>query len=191
MTARSAVMLPGSIVSESELRAAALDGELVPLGDGFLPIDAPLTPFERAASLAPALLDRRVVVADRSAAWVWGWGPQPPAVTTCVSITARIPSPDRRRLRTREVVIENDELRSLGAVCVTAPLRTLVDLARHDRGRDVVGILAAGLLAHAVTAQQIDAELDRRPGLSFARPARALLRDALVLCSADQPLLTR
>jgi hypothetical protein len=189
----ASLILPGPLVSASEWRCAVLDGELVALGDGFLPIDAPLTARERAASLAPALIDDRVVIADRSAAWVWGWAPTPPVVSTCVSIQARIPSPDRRRLRAREVVIEADELRMLGAVPVTAPLRTLLDLARHDHDAHIVSLLTAGLRAHGVTRAQLDAALARRPSLSFVRPARARLLAALdaVDAATDQPLLTR
>lgn len=173
------LILPGPIVSASELRCAVLDGELVTLGEGFLPIDSPLTARERAASLAPALIDHRVVIADRSAAWVWGWAAPPPVVSTCVSIAARIPSPDRRRLRAREVVIEADEVRMLGPVPVTTPLRTLLDLARHDNDPQLVSLLAAGLRAHGVTRPQLDTALARRPSLSFVRPARARLLAAL------------
>lgn len=195
MTRHTAILLPGELVSASELRAAALDGEVVAIGEGFLPIDAPLTARERAASLAPALLDQRVVVADRSAAWVWGWGPATPTVTTCVSIAARIPSPDRRRLRAREVVIEADDVRRLGSVPVTAPLRTLLDLARHDHGDDLAALLAAGLHAHGITFAELETALARRPSLSYVRPARARLlaaaRRADDESSANQPLLTR
>lgn len=194
MIAASSVLLPGIRLSEGELRSATLDGELVPVGEGFLPIDTPETPFTRAASLAPLLIDDRVVVADRSAAWVWGWGPAPVAVTTCVAITARIPSPDRRRLRAREVVIDDDDRRMLGPVAVTTPLRTLLDLARHDSDPAVGSLLAAGIRHHGIDRAALEAELGRRPSLSFVKPARARLIAALAEAESDrpdQPLLTR
>ncbi len=108
-------------LSSSELQCAVLDGELVALGEGFLPIDAPETAHARAASLAPLVIDSRVIISDRSAAWVWGWGPMPRTVATCVSIAARIPSPDRRRLRAREVVIGDAEQIALGDVASLVP----------------------------------------------------------------------
>lgn len=168
-----------------------LDGELVPLGEGFVPIDAPVTALTRAAALAPLLLDDRVVVSDRSAAWVWGWGPAPAAVQTCVSITARIPSPDRRRLRAREVVMDADERCPLGAVLITTPMRTLLDLARHDHEEGVVTLLAAGIRRHAVDRIALELTLARRPALSFSRLARSRLRAAMRESETGQPLLTR
>lgn len=199
MNPSSPILLPSAHLSASELRAAALDGELVPVGEGFVPIDAPITAYARAASLAPLLIDERVVVADRSAAWVWGWGAAPRAVMTCVAITARIPSPDRRRLRTREVVIDDDERRMLGTVAVTTPLRTLLDLARHDLDDDVIALLTAGIVAHGITTENLETALTRRRSLSFVRPARARLAAAfarvLDISASDegrpQPLLTR
>lgn len=191
MTRFGPLLLADDRVSASELRAAALDGEVVVLGEGFLPIDAPFTALARAASLAPLMLDTRVILADRSAAWVWGWGPMPAVVMTCVAITARIPSPDRRRLRAREVVIDDDETRMLGPVPVTTPLRTLLDLARHDRDDDVIALLAEGITAQRISRAQIDATLTRRASLSYVRPARARLLSALQQAESGQPLLTR
>lgn len=189
------VVVPSPHLSASELRAAVLDGELVAIGEGFAPIDLPLTALARAQSLAPALLDDRVVIADRTAAWVWGWGPATAALMTCVAISARIPSPDRRRLRAREVVIDDDELSALGTVMVTTPLRTLLDLARHDDHDDVVALLAAGIRHHAISSEAVEAALTRRRSLSFVRVARARLARALESANAerqpDQPLLTR
>ena len=194
MTSSPIVLLPGTRLTATELRSAALDGELVPIGEGFLPIDTPETALTRAASLAPLLIDDRVVVADRSAAWVWGWGPAPAAVTTCVAITARIPSPDRRRLRAREVVIDDDERRLLGTVAVTTPMRTLLDLARHDPDPEVGRLLAAGIRHHSIDRAALEAELARRPSLSFVKPARIRLLAALAGADESgpgQPLLTR
>ena len=191
MTRFTPVILPGPVIAASELRAAALDGEVVALGEGFVPIDTPITARARAASLSPLLIDSRVVVADRSAAWVWGWGPAPNAVMTCVAITARIPSPDRRRLRTREVVIDNDEHRMLDIVRVTTPERTLLDLARHDSDPLVVDLLAAGIYEHGLTSEAIDLILARRPALSYVRLARSRLLTALDQAQSNQPLLTR
>jgi hypothetical protein len=174
----SAVYVPDDRLSSSELQSAALDGELVALGEGFVPIDAPHTAHVRAASLSPLVIDARVIIADRSAAWVWGWAAIPLAVTTCVSIAARIPSPDRRRLRAREVVIHDGEWVKLGNVAVTSPVRTLVDLARHDSGVDLALLLERGIRTHRIEPPQLEAALAGRTNLSFVRMARQRLEKA-------------
>jgi hypothetical protein len=173
-----AVYVPDRHLSSSELQCATLDGELVALGEGFIPVDAPLTAHARAASLSPLVIDRRVIIADRSAAWVWGWGAMPLAVSTCVSIAARIPSPDRRRLRAREVVIHDGEWVTLGDVAVTSPVRTLVDLARHDSGLDLAALLERGIQLHHIEPAQLAAALTGRTNLSFVRMARGRLDEA-------------
>lgn len=165
-------------LSPTELRAAVLDGELVPVGDDFATIDLPLTAQRRAASLALAIKDPRVVVSDRTAAWVWGWQPRPGRLATSVSIGSRIPSTERRRLGAREVVIEPDETVMVGGLTVTAPVRTLVDLARHDSGPELVELLARGLLEHRIPDHAIAEALARRPRLSFVREARTRLAAA-------------
>jgi hypothetical protein len=179
--------LSGGRLSESELRSAVLDGELSAWGQVFLPLDVPLTARLRASMLGAQWRDHRVMVSDRSAAWVWGWAAQPSRVTTCVSITARIPSPDRRRLHAREVVIASDEVSNLDGVFVTSPGRTLLDLARHspaadadaDIDNDIDRILAAGVVAENLTVVDIERLLGRRPRLSFARLARRRLIGSL------------
>lgn len=184
----AAVYVPDHQLSASELQCAVFDGELVALGEGFLPIDAPETAFARAASLAPVVLDSRVIISDRSAAWVWGWGTVPRNVTTCVSISARIPSPDRRRLCAREVVIDQHEQIVLGEVVVTSPLRTLLDLARHDAGSDLAALLERGIRASRVDERRLAEALAGRTNLSFVRQARRLLFDACARASSAPAL---
>jgi hypothetical protein len=201
MCPRSAVYVPNARLSSTELQSAVLDGELVALGEGFVPIDAPHTAHVRAASLSPLVIDARVIISDRSAAWVWGWATMPRAVTTCVSIVARIPSPDRRRLRAREVVIHDGEWVMLGEVAVTSPVRTLIDLARHDSGVDLAALLERGIRTHRVELPQLEAALTSRTNLSFVRMARRRLEEAsraaaaldrtINAISPAQPLLTR
>lgn len=178
------------LLPAAELRAAVLDGELQPVGDVAVPIDLPVTAACRAASLARAIGDPRVIVSDRSAAWVWGWLLTAPRLSTSVSITARVTSPERRRLGAREVVIDPDETRWLGGVAVTSPVRTLVDLARHDTGPEIDELILRGMLEHHITVDDIAAALERRPRLSYVRAARERLARAH-RARGDQPLLTR
>lgn len=166
----------------TELNAALLDGELVRLGDGYWWIDVPIGVRERALSLSRELHDSRVIVCDQSAAWVWGWRDAPSTLTTCVSIAARVPSPVRRRLHTREAVIADDEVAMIAAIRVTSPLRTVIDLVRHDASDDVIDVVVAALGQGSVDAEAASRELDRRPGIAYARRARNRLETAISRC---------
>jgi hypothetical protein len=174
------------LLSPAELGAVVLDGELYRLGDDVAPIDLPVTTESRARTLRRTILDRRVIVSDRCAAWVWGWVLRPPPLSTSVSISARVPSPDRRRLRAREVVIDPDETVEVAGLVVTTPLRTLVDLARHDTAPDAIDVVARGMLEHRIRPEELAQALDRRTRLSYVRRARALAAAAALLV-ADAP----
>jgi len=165
-----------------ELNAAALDGELVRIGDGFWWIDVPTGRRERALSLGSDLHDGRVIVCDRSAAWVWGWGAAPLTLSTCVSIAARVPSPVRRRLNAREAVISVDEVATIAGTPVTSPVRTVIDLLRHDPTDDVITLVSAALSRGDVDARSVLAELERRPGIAHVRRARWRLEAAISRC---------
>jgi len=182
---RGAFFVAGDDLSESELRATVLDGEVVVLAGIFVPIDAPVSARTRAMALGAHLTDARVMISDLSAAWVWGWGAQPAVVTTCVSILARIPSPERRRLHSREVVIADDERLTMGGVGVTSPERTMLDLARHAPDDHVIALLAAAIRAEGFVESDLERLLRRRPSLSFVHGARRRLWAAL--CRAETP----
>lgn len=184
MTPRLPLVIDDRLLTGPELRAAALDGELGAIGAAFAITDLPPTAEARAASLAGDLPDR-AILADRTAAWVWGWTierPSPPRL--CVSMSARIASPSRRALRAREVVIEVDEIRDLAGTAVTSPERTLIDIARFDEGADAVELLAAGISAADLEPDAVLAALDRRPAAAGRRRARERLVAALALASA-------
>lgn len=181
---RSLILVPGDRLSAPELQSAALDGEVVALADAFVCVDAPLSALTRAAAVGIHLSDTRVMVSDRSAAWVWGWGPTPASITTSVSISARIPSPDRRRLHVREVVIDDDERVVLGGTAVTSPERTLLDLARHDPDDEIVALLAAAITALGLQLSDLERLLSRRRRLAFVHPARRRLLAALLMATS-------
>lgn len=166
----------------AELRSAVLDGEVVAIGEGFMCVDEPVGPRERAASVASDLGDSRAIVCDRSAAWVWGWGPSTAVLDTCVPITARVASPERRRRRTREAVIEPHEVIEFDGVRVTHPLRTVIDLVRHDGDDCVTDLVVAALEAGDVAAADIVDELRRRPGIAHLRRARVRAELAISRC---------
>lgn len=137
MTRRLDSVLGLDTLPLAELCAARLDGELVRCAGAFLAVDAPDLPEVRAA-VAHAGRSTRVIVERRSAAWVLGALPLPPATPQlCVSASARThrrPSGDLREVR-----FEPDELVAFGGVLVTGPLRTAIDLVRtasHDEHRE-------------------------------------------------------
>jgi len=190
----SSLRIPGEL-SAVELRAAALDGELRPLGGAFLPLDLPLDVRTRIAALAPPRDDGRLILWGRCAAWIWGWSTAPcAALCCCVSSQHRVPSTTRRAYSVREMVIDRDEVTVIDSVSVTEPVRTLIDLARHDERDDIVSILAAGLRSRGRDGEHhwpdIVAALRRRPSASHARRAHSRLTQARRQ-STNQPLLTR
>ena len=167
----------------AELQSALLDGELVRLGSGYLGIDEPESPRDRARSMTSVLSDARAIVCDRSAAWVWGWIPAPATTSICVSISARVASPVRRRLHAREAVLDHDELVWLDYVQVTTPVRTVIDLARHDDDDDrATEIIEAALRSTTVTAAELRAAVKRRPGIAYLRRAERRIDQAISRC---------
>jgi predicted anti-sigma-YlaC factor YlaD len=116
----------------AELCAARLDGELFALDEAFVPVDLCDTPEHRARTVYLHCADR-LIAELRTAAWIWGAAPLPPVRhELCARITARARPITVQRSVLREVVIEEDELRMLGGVLVTSPLRTTVDIARSS-----------------------------------------------------------
>jgi hypothetical protein len=177
-----------SRLSAVELRAATLDGELHRLGDAFLPLDHPVDSRYRLTALSSAILssainDARIIVSHRCAAWIWGWTAVPcPNLCCCVSSQHRVPSTQRRELAIREVSIDPDEVTTLDGVSITTPLRTLIDLARHDERDDLPYVLATAIrdtAQHgAPTTSTIAAALARRPSAAYLRRARERLQRA-------------
>ena len=153
------------------------------LGSSYLGLDEPESPRDRARSMAHVLGDVRAIVCDRSAAWVWGWVAAPSVTSTCVSIDARVASPVRRRLRAREAVLDGDELVWLDDVRVTSPVRTVIDLARHDDDDDeATGAIAVALQSGRVSDAELRAALQRRPGIAYVRRAHRRIERAISRC---------
>ncbi len=127
-------VLDASALPSEELQAARLDGELLACAGRYLTIDAPDASEVRAAVVHGGRSDR-VIVELRSAAWVHGVIPRPPAVAElCVSVSARTHRGPTTGLR--EVRFDQGDLVSLGGVLVTSPLRTALDLIRNADDRE-------------------------------------------------------
>lgn len=124
-----------------ERMAMALDGDAYAVDASHALFDEPETPHLRAAALAACGLHERMIAERWTAAWLWGALPRPPAVHTfCVRIEARVQHHGPRTRVVREVVIDESAIRALGSVRLTAPHRTIIDLARLEPVPD----LAAG-----------------------------------------------
>jgi hypothetical protein len=164
----------GDRLSLAELTAARLDGDVVELGDAYIPADAVETRALRAGSLA-ALLGDTLAATHLTAAWVHGALPSPPARHTVQRAVARrlhrMPS---RHLVYRDLAVDPADLALIGGVRVTTPLRTLIDLARvddddHGRAARLVADDDTGLVAAAIERLEGGA-------LPHKRAAVALLR---------------
>ncbi|WP_295780154.1 type IV toxin-antitoxin system AbiEi family antitoxin [uncultured Microbacterium sp.] len=130
------LFFPGERLSLAELTAACLDGDLVALGEGFIPADAVETPWMRAHSLLP-LLGSRWAATRVSAAWVHGAIAQEPACHQLQRV-----SPTRLRIRSgsraeyHDLRMPSADVELVAGVHVSTPSRTLADLARSAADAD-------------------------------------------------------
>lgn len=130
MAPRLASVLTTADFSAAELSALRLDGDVYSVDQCVSPIDEVPSVRLRAAALA-TVLPERLIVAQRSAAWVWGALDRLPArYEVCADIGARTRPVTSNRLVLREVVIESDEMTSCAGIILTTPIRTATDLAR-------------------------------------------------------------
>jgi hypothetical protein len=161
-------------LSIAELSAARLDGDLVELGEAYIPADAVETRALRAGSLRSILGDT-LAATHLSAAWVHGALHDPPARHTVQrAVARRLHHVMGRRFVYRDLSVDVDDLLVLGGVWVTTPVRTLADLVRVP---DPSHRYAAALMAAAdpqLPAEAID-WLRRHPSLPHKRAALAAL----------------
>ena len=138
-------------LSTAELTAARLDGDLVEIGDAFMPADAVETRELRAATFLTLAGTQRAVT-HASAAWVHGAIPEPPLIHSLQRAGLRRASfPVDARIRFRDVALPPDDVMRISGVAVTTPVRTLVDVVR-----DAVSGAAPASLVDAVLAWRPD-----------------------------------
>lgn len=167
----------------AELSAAALDGDLVRVAEGWCARDQPVGAAERLAGVL-AGMPRYWTAELATAAWVWGAGPRP--------VTLEVTFPPRRNRRAwppgisvRHVGHAPEDLVVLDERLVTSPARTAIDLAQQsDRSE------APALVAELCALHRLDiAELAAR---AMARRRPLVERETAVRCLLGvQPLLTR
>ncbi|MCR2785668.1 MULTISPECIES: type IV toxin-antitoxin system AbiEi family antitoxin [unclassified Microbacterium] len=176
---------PGGPLSAAELAAARLDGDVVEVGEGYMPADAVETYELRAGSLAPLVGDA-LAATHLSAAWVHGALDEPPTRHAVQRITVRrLSQVIDLRVRYRDLRLPPEDVTVICGVAVTTPARTLADLVRSRDDADRAGALR--MISHRPAL--IDAALawlalsgpvhDKRPAAQFLRERR---EDANVGC---------
>lgn len=162
-------------LSLAELTAARLDGDVVELGEAYIPADAVETRGLRAGSLT-SLLGDTLAATHLTAAWVHGAIPDPPSKHTVQrAVQRRLHHSPARHIVYRDGAVDPQDLALIGGVLVTTPLRTLVDLSRvsdesHRRAARLIAGSEDGLAEAAIRRLSAGA-------LPHKRAALALLGD--------------
>jgi hypothetical protein len=145
---RLPTVLTAELFPEAELCALRLDGDVFPLGHALVPVDTPVDPAVRAATVAVAAQHHDLVAERWTAAWVHGVLPVAPAphqLCTDVGRTGRT----RMLAGLREVHLRPGDVLTLAGLGVTTPLRTACDLARLEADGPTLGRTLLGLLVLA------------------------------------------
>jgi len=167
----------GDRLSTAELTSARLDGDLVELGEAFLPADAVETPELRAASLRSFLPDT-LAATRTTAAWVHGAIAEAP-VRHCVQrmSATRLHHVRGARLDYRESLLAADAVIRVGGVWVTTPERTLADLARGlQAGEGCAAVIDQMIVWRPQLVPAALALLAQGARTLHKRPAQAYLR---------------
>lgn len=171
----------GDRLSGPELAAARLDGELVEIGEAFMPADAVETPEIRAGSLR-SIAGPQVALTHESAAWVHGAIDHlPPRHSVQRRTPSRIHAVVDRTVRYRDLYLPSTDTQFIGGIAVSTPTRTLVDLLRDrvlrdDTSLDVVHAMLRWQPGLAVSGVQW---LENAGPVHHKRAALAFLRNAI------------
>ncbi len=158
--------LPTIGVTAAQLTAWVNEGTVRRVFHGaYLPTGLVDTTEQRASLLARVLPDHHVI-ADRTAAWLWGidtyaWSEseEPAAIDVCAFRGNEPTHRDGARGRSRD--LSSDDVVVLGGVRVTTPLRTAMDLGCQLKSREALAALDAFARLHGVTADVLVRELPR------------------------------
>jgi hypothetical protein len=182
-------MFPVVDLSDAELQAMRLDGELYRLAEGYVSVAMPEVPAVRAAAVL-AHRSARLIAARGTAAWIWGAMPTIPIRGEfIVDLSARWRPRPSEGIDVVESVIHAGDVVALGGVSVTGPLRTAIDLARFRAVFTLVDADAVRALAGIDGFSLDDALASMNRGRNLAGKQAACARLAAAL--ADQPEFTR
>lgn len=170
--------IPGERLSQAELCAARLDGDVIELGDVYTPADL----VESATTRARGIEHHRqghaqLAFVGPSAAWIHGAGDQPPNHHHLQRTTLR-----RTRLRStvratlHGSVLHDGDVIEIGGILVSAPERTLLDLARWSE-REPAHMTWARRMRDAFphSIERAQRRLDELQGWPWYRIARRTL----------------
>lgn len=175
--------------SEAERSVLRLDGDCAALGLTVVPVDVPVSAEVRAASLLPATVRHDLVVDLRTAAWVHGAVQELPRPLTLAVDVVDGPRMKVWASRPREAHFRRDDLRRMGGVRVTTPLKTAFDLLRLEavptqETEDIArALLDAGRLSPTIAAAMAQLQIrcpnkqrgiDRLASLRASPPPRTL-----------------
>jgi hypothetical protein len=125
-------VLSNADLTWAELQAARLDGDVYELAGAYCLIGELESPRHRAHAVL-AGRSPRLIAELATAAWIWGAGAEPERPTFAVAPEARTRLAPDRRTSVREIVYADGDVTRVGAVRVTTPLRTALDLVRTTR----------------------------------------------------------
>lgn len=164
---------PGERLSLAELKAARLDGLVIEVGEGFMPIDTVEAADARATSVAD-LIPSHMAAAGPTAAWIHGAGDRPPTIHHLRRTTpTRLRACHSPRVFYHERRAAPEEVQLIAGVSVTTPAATAVELLFAAALADADDPWLRALLL--VRPELMDVLRDaleravRRPGLRRAR----------------------
>lgn len=177
----SFLYVPGKRLTQTELSAARIDGHVVEVGDAYIPADLVESADVRASAVSP-LIQQGTAACLQTAAWIHGAGDTPPAVhhvRRCVE--RRLRPVSNSRLVFHDTRLCAADVRIIGGVPVTTPVRTMLDLATtlHRDPRmlpwmDLLAVAASG------TPECAYAELSARRRVPGSRAGLAALERMII-----------
>lgn len=173
--------VPGERLSQAELCAARLDGDVVELGDVYTPADLVESTVTRAHGIE---IHRQghtdLAFVGPSAAWIHGAGDQSPNhhhLQRTTAKRARVNSSLRTTMHGS--MLPSGDVMTIGSILVATPERALLDLARwsdRDPAHTKWAVALHGVFPHALEGLQARVgELRGQPGYRAARRTLALL----------------
>jgi len=174
------VYLPDERLSFAELSAARLDGDVVEIGDGYMPADAIESVSMRAASMR-GICGSRLVAGLWSAAWIYGALLEPPSRHAVMRGAAhRVGNLIDRRAVFHDVGVHDSDVLEMAGVRVTSPLRTFVDVARrlHEPAHRerAQAVMSALVTTGSVSPEEALVRLEANGRMPGIRQARTVLR---------------
>lgn len=115
-----------------------------------------------------------VVISDRTTAALYEWWLPPQAVQIVDVTVAPEHLIERPGVRCHRRVLDPSDVRVLGGIAVTSPVRTILDLAGHLPLIDLVVVIDSALQKRTCTRKQLEARAHDRGVRGIARYRRAL-----------------